>query len=453
MQTKKAFLARLYAVSWGGLLLLSMFSCHGGHEQDSLIVVDVYIEPIDVGIAIDGAGPLDQDDSDSRVGMAAGDMAVSQDAAGPPQLGAPVLTALSPTQPAAIQGDLAYGADGTLGMTWCGMGDDRLTVWFSSFDRGGNGLAEPVSLSAWTSGQENEPVICPLSEGGFAVAWAADTGGPQPNLHVRYRIVSRDGLPEGTESRRIGDDTLGNHWLPSIGCLESGGFVVVGVSAEDNGTFGIFHARVGETGELSSLTRVNEDAQGSQLYPSIAVDRRTDTSLVVWEHHFDDMRPSQLRGRWISADGVAQAGEFIVGPVDLGLEKPAVAVTADTGDALIVGHIAMPRLFLYRLAGGQSQAVALAFAQSDRSYLGALSANPRGGFALLRLNGLRDDVGIVLNVLDTAGSVIHTAELDRQNLPPYTPAVHASEAGLAALWTVSLPERAYGLRLARLLRQ
>ncbi|MEE2755861.1 MAG: hypothetical protein VYA30_04340 [Myxococcota bacterium] len=447
MPTKEPRLCQPYRAYVFSLLLLMVLGCHGEHEGDTLIVVDAFVD------ATDGAGHLNQDTSDSHVGMALVDMAVLQDAAAPLELGQPELTSLSPTQPAAIQGDLAFGSDGRLGMAWCGMGDDRLTVWFSSLDSGGQAIADPVALSAWTSGQENEPVICPLAAGGFAVAWAADTGGAQPNLHVRYRLVSSDGVPEGVESRRIGDDALGNHWLPSISCHATGGFVVVGVSAEVNGTFGIFHASVDASGELISLTRANEDEQGSQLYPSVAVDRRTDRSLVVWEHHFDDMRPSQLRGRWFSSDGMAQASEFNIGPVDIGLEKPAVEVAPDTGDALILGHIAAPRLFLYRLADGQSRAVPVDLADSDGSYLGALSAYPGSGFALLRLNGLRDDVGMMLSILDGTGTVTQMIELDRQNLPPYTPAVHLAGDGLAALWTVRLPERAYGMRLARLLRR
>ena len=265
------------------------------------------------------------------------------------------------------------------------MGPQNLSIWFSLVDVSGQRLNDIVQLSEVIEGVQSEPVLCALAGGGYAVAWAVDTQSAGVNLQVRYRVLDASGQPIEELSGRIGTDDEGNHWLPSIACLPTGGFAVAGVSAESNNTFGIFLARVDGNGDIAKV-RVNEAELNSQLYPALAVGPNG-RILLVWEHHLDGADANGLRARWYGADGDALSDEFSIGDSDSGLEKPAISIDTETGQAVVVAHTQSPALSWFMIDSGQSRPTGAPRVELQ-SYLGALAPLAGGGHGLVHLNGL-----------------------------------------------------------------
>lgn len=348
------------------------------------------------------------------------------------------------TSPIAIQAELAYGRNGDLGMAWCGMGQQNLSIWFSLVDVAGEMLTNIVPLSEVIQGVQSEPVICALAEGGFAVAWAVDTQLAGANLQVRYRVLDASGQPTEERSRRIGTDEEGNHWLPSIACLPTGGFAIAGVAAESNETFGVFLARVDGNGDVDKV-RVNEDEVDSQLYPAVAAGP-DGKILVVWEHHVDSADENGLRGRWYGPAGDALSDEFLLGDGASGLEKPAISIDAKTGHAVVAAHTQAPALTRFFVESGQNRATGEPQVELQ-SYLAALAPLTGGGFGLMHLNGLGANAQAKLSLDFASGTSEAEYVTGRSQLPPYTPDVATKGSQVAAAWTVRGPERSYHLRL------
>ncbi|MBF0373665.1 MAG: hypothetical protein HQL39_09635, partial [Alphaproteobacteria bacterium] len=91
-------------------------------------------------------------------------------------------------------------------------------VRFSTFDPAGNRL-QTGAVNTTTAGDQIDPDVAALADGGFVVVWETDGGG------IWGQKYGPDGLVVGTEFQV--SDTVGAQSDPAVAALEGGGFAVV----------------------------------------------------------------------------------------------------------------------------------------------------------------------------------------------------------------------------------
>ncbi|WP_420431132.1 beta strand repeat-containing protein [Hyphobacterium sp.] len=107
-------------------------------------------------------------------------------------------------------------------------GDTSLSaIRAQRYDAAGAAVGGEFLVNTTTSSFQYVPSIAPLSDGGFVIAWADDsqTGGDTSNGAVRAQRYDAAGASAGSEFL-VNTTTSGVQYLPSVGALSDGGFVI-----------------------------------------------------------------------------------------------------------------------------------------------------------------------------------------------------------------------------------
>jgi hypothetical protein len=184
-------------------------------------------------------------------------------------------------------------------------------------------LGPEFVVNSITASNQQEPTITALADGRFVVAWTdysasvTDTSGSA----IRAQIYSANGTRIGAEFL-VNTTVSGNQHQPSITALQNGGFVVgwTDSSAGAPDTSGsAFRAQIyGPTGTCSggefvmNTTRLNDQREAAltTLASGNIVATWTDSSLSP-----DDATGSAIRARIISPTGQQVKAEFLVNTI------------------------------------------------------------------------------------------------------------------------------------------
>ncbi len=260
----------------------------------------------------------------------------------PPPLEGPVLLDIS-TGGITIQPALALGlaGDTALAFSWPDP-DSSLGIGLLLLDAEGEVLAGPVAANTKAEGGQNEPSVCALASGGYVVTWSSDVASaPDPDgasLQIAFRRFDATGAPVTADEERVLTEVPGNHWLARLACDPAGGFVVVGVRPDPDGTFGTFAWRFADDGSADGdpLTLHTAD-HGGQVFPFVGVG--AGQVVAAWEDdgHDPDGAFRVVTRRW-SDEGVADplvAHGSMAAPAKI----TAVAVDPWSGAALVGGVV------------------------------------------------------------------------------------------------------------------
>lgn len=101
--------------------------------------------------------------------------------------------------------------------------DGSDSVWLRLFEADGTPVGEEFAPNTTTAGDDNDPDIATLEDGGFVVVWQGWDDGSQTG--IRAQVFNEDGTPRGGEIQ-VNTDTFGGQTSPAIVGLDDGGFMV-----------------------------------------------------------------------------------------------------------------------------------------------------------------------------------------------------------------------------------
>ena len=173
-------------------------------------------------------------------------------------------------------------------VTWhsAGLDGDSFGIGGQRYDAAGNAVGSEFLVNTYTNDIQALPSVTNLSGGGFVVTWISYGQGPRGNIYgQRYDAA---GAAVGSEFR-VNTQTVGDQNEPSVAGLPDGGFVVTWHSAGGIGnTEGIFGQRYDAAGvAVGSEFQVNTETTDNRYYPSVTA--LSDGGFVVtWQSGAQD---------------------------------------------------------------------------------------------------------------------------------------------------------------------
>ena len=407
----------------------------GGNDAGQVDAEPMDMTPLDAAVAVDAMPP---------------DSATSE----PLTLENPSIIDIPELPHLSIQPSVAMGADGEIAVAWCGSEEEDLGIWFSVLNPDGSVRVAPYQLETTSMGIQNEPDICPLPGGGYAIAWSMDAQEPGPegqNLYLRYRVVGADGQPINETDLQTNAPHPGNRWLAEIACDPAGGFVIVGAASEPNMTFGVFAQRFDANGAPSGdALSLNLDADGSQIFPSIDIGPDGST-VVAWENQTgfgtDTIIKQIVLRRFENTQFESGSDEVSITDSDDEAARPEVSIDPLSGEIMVGATIGQQRLGLYRV-DPEALGVTTISAPRGIHYYPAISPIGDGRFGMLFLSGFGGDVTVKTAILDNDGITDEVVELATGALPPYPTTAHGRDGRLVIGWTERTGANGYRIRLA-----
>jgi len=368
-----------------------------------------------------------------------------------------VSTPFDTLAPLRVQPALAIGADHRLAMAWTGRDGDSLGIILAlaRLDGATADTVSPFIANTTATGTRNEPSLCALAGGGYALAWSVDLGNGGDNLQVAWRRFAPDLTPLDPADRIVVTDRPGNHWLAELACDPRGGFVLAGVrpGPPDSG-FSAFFVRIAPDGTqgpaVSALPDPPGDPIGSSAFlPQLAVDP-TGQVVLAWEQVGACASPPCADDTGLAFRRFPAAGS----PSDLvyfrgasGRDASGSVVAVDpAGDALL-GGILDNRLAFFLDSDGLAP-LTLPGSATVTTSSAAVATGPNR-FAVAYFAGTGSDVAVLYQRLDGTSFSPSSATLATGSFPlAYRPALAARDDLRVVAWTESLGQGSFTVRMA-----
>jgi len=191
-------------------------------------------------------------------------------------------------------------------------------------------LGSEFLVNSTTVGDQIEPSITALADGGFVVTWTSS--GQDGNWDIYAQRYDADGTAAGAEFR-VNSTIASSQYFPSITKLADGGFVVSWTSyGQDGSDWGIYAQRYAADGTAAGVEfLVNSTTAGHQDDPSIT--GLADGGFVVsWMSNYQDGSGWGIYAQRYAADGTAAGAEFRVNSTTAGDQNsPSITALADGG--------------------------------------------------------------------------------------------------------------------------
>jgi Ca2+-binding RTX toxin-like protein len=201
------------------------------------------------------------------------------------------------------------------------------------FNSAGALVGPEFLVNTTTRNDQTTPVVAINDQDDFVVAWVSN-GQDGSGLGVFGQRYNGAGQPVGIEFQ-VNQDTDGNQLNPSVAIDSNGNFVVAwqGDNGEDEDGYGIYAQRYSSTGNpIGSQILVNSTTDGDQVNPSVSVDASGDFT-VVWSSNQDDA--FGIYGQRFFSNGDTNGEEFQVKQQsNRDQTKPVVGVTP-TSDYIV----------------------------------------------------------------------------------------------------------------------
>jgi Ca2+-binding RTX toxin-like protein len=185
-------------------------------------------------------------------------------------------------------------------------------------------------VNTHTEGDQYNPSVAALSDGGFVGTWMLrnQDGSDYGIYGQRY---SAAGNPVGDEFL-VNTHTEGDQYNPSVAALSDGGFVVVWYGLGDGDDVGIYGRRYDAVGEaIGGDFQINSYADNTQGVPSVAT-FSNGSFIVTWQSEYQDGEQWGVFGQRYDGVGNAIGDEFSVNTYTRsGQHGSSVASLSDDG--------------------------------------------------------------------------------------------------------------------------
>ncbi|WP_424990889.1 Ig-like domain-containing protein [Fluviibacterium sp. S390] len=207
-------------------------------------------------------------------------------------------------------------------------------IYMQRYDALGTPASGEVRVNTTQTGDQRDPAVASLGNGGWVVAWEGN--GPGDSYGISTQRYNPDGSPAGGETL-VNTTTSSSQYDTAISALNTGGYVVVWTDAFSDGSgAGIFFQRYDVNGAAQGgETQANVQTSSTQDEPDVAVlaDGRF---VVTWKSNTSgaagDGSSFGIFARVFNANGTPDTGEFQVNTTTNGWQgTPAIGATADGG--------------------------------------------------------------------------------------------------------------------------
>jgi len=218
--------------------------------------------------------------------------------------------------------------DGGFVIAWESNGQDgnSYSIFAQRYDDAGALLGSEFQVNNDTTNDQAQPVIAPLNDGGFVVAWESSNGQDGDAYGVfAQRYNSNETL--FSSKFQVNNYTTSSQSNPAIVPLNDGGFVVAWHSnGQDGDAFGIFAQRHDASGAtMGSEFQVNNYTTSSQAYP-VAAPLSAGGFVIAWTSFGQDGSNNGIFAQRYDNAGAILGSEFQVNsyPTD-DQDSPAIA--------------------------------------------------------------------------------------------------------------------------------
>ncbi|MCR6500860.1 putative Ig domain-containing protein [Shinella sp. CPCC 101442] len=201
-------------------------------------------------------------------------------------------------------------SDGGWVVTWVSIGQDGPSsgVYQQAYQADGTPQGGETQVNSYTSGDQYDPRITALSDGGWVVTWVS-IGQDGSGSGVYQQAYHADGTPQGGETR-VNSPAFSGQYHPEITALSDGGWVVTWESnGQDGSGYGVYQQAYHADGTPQGCeTQVNSYTSGNQYRPRITA--LSDGGWVVtWTSNGQDGSGYGVYQQAYQADGSPQGGE------------------------------------------------------------------------------------------------------------------------------------------------
>ena len=224
-------------------------------------------------------------------------------------------------------------SDGGWTVTWVSKNQDDPTsagVYQQRYDATGAKVAGEVLVNTTTAGDQLNPTVEGLADGGWVVAWHSEYDGSSSGIYQQR--FKADGTRDGAET--IVNTTISDtQSFAKVAGLVDGGWVVTWTSKNQDGSnYGIYQQRYNVDGSAHGVeTRVNTETADNQFGPSVAA--CSDGGwIVTWESWYqaDPTGPDIYQQRY-NADGSPRGSETLVNAPAPDIQDQAEIATFEDG--------------------------------------------------------------------------------------------------------------------------
>ena len=226
---------------------------------------------------------------------------------------------------------LAMGSKGGY-LVWQDNATDEFGLGISALriDVAGNSVGAPVRINSLLKGNQEQPRVGVLANGGTIFAWE---GGASGFHRVNYRVANAEGLFLG-EDRFVTGPESGEQVEPSIAALKNGGSVLAWTDyLEDGSVKGISARIIGANGQAQTdAFRLNKFTLGNQHKAQVVAMPGSRFAAVWVSDQQQDAKSIDVVLRVFSSTGHALTEETIVTPVGVST-NPTLNIS---GESLVV---------------------------------------------------------------------------------------------------------------------
>ena len=226
---------------------------------------------------------------------------------------------------------LAMGSQGGY-LVWQDNATDEFGLGVSALriDVAGNPVGAPVRINSLLKGNQEQPRVGVLANGGTIFAWE---GGASGFHRVNYRVVNVEGLFLG-EDRFVTGPESGEQVEPAIAALKNGGSVLAWTDyLEDGSVKGVSARIIGANGQAQTdAFRLNKFTLGNQHKAQVVAMPGSRFAAVWVSDQQQDAKSIDVVLRVFSATGQALTEETIVTPVGVSA-NPTLNIS---GESLVV---------------------------------------------------------------------------------------------------------------------
>ncbi len=306
---------------------------------------------------------------------------------------------------------------------------DGSSVKAQIFDASGNKIGSEFLVNTQTVNNQLQPAVTALSNGGFVISWE-DISGPDGNLNVRAQIFDATGSFVGTEFL-INTITEGEQYEPSITSLPNGGFVVSWFDysgALDDPTIGNIKAQIFSAAGAKVGTEFLVNEQMAQIQGSPAVSGLPGGGFVISWQDFSgtlgDSSYSSIKAQRFDASGAKIGSEFRVNTETLSSQYMPNITTLSNGNFVVswldysktLGDTSSPsvKAQIFDASGGKIGGEFLVNTQTEGyQFSSTITSLTTGGFVvawhgyyLASEAGDNDGSSVIAQVFDASGQKV-----------------------------------------------
>ncbi|UJP04704.1 MAG: hypothetical protein LZF61_07500 [Nitrosomonas sp.] len=332
-----------FVISWesygqdGGGVYAQRFATNGSKQGNEFIInsYTVGFQEISVITALQDGGFVVGWESFEQDGDGGGIYAQRFDSAGSKQgeaFRANTYTADYQTLPV-----MASLQPGGFVVSWVSAGQDGEDggIYAQRFDALGEGQGGEFPVNTHFAGNQGAPVIAALQGGGFVISWVSDSQDGEGEGIYAQRFGAGGEKLNGEFS--VNTHFSGNQGDPAIAVLQDGGFVISWVSdGQDGEGEGIYAQRFDAGGDKQGGEfLVNTTTAGNQSQPTVTA-LQNGSFVVIWMSEGQDGDLYGIYAQRFDADGVKQGEEFRVNAYNTGNQfEPKAIALQDGGFAVI----------------------------------------------------------------------------------------------------------------------